>query len=128
MPIPDSIVMVRAPAPDTTVGYLFPRRAALDYRHLRLNLVPAYEAAVQGLRTEVDTLRTRIAVQDSLVRLLKLNEADLRTVTVKQDTVISELRAEWGAERVAKRRWRAVALYGVPLSLLIGFLAGAVAG
>ncbi len=83
---------------------------------------------MQGLRTEVDTLRARVAVQDSLVGLLRLNEADLKTVTLKQDTVIRELRSEWGSERVAKRRWRAVAIYGVPLSLVLGFLAGVVAG
>ena len=33
------------------------------------------------------------------------------------------LAAEWGAERVWKRRWRSVALLGVPLSLLLGFVA-----
>lgn len=128
MVFPDSIVMVRNPAPDTTVGYVFPRAAALDYRHLRLNLVPSYEEAVRGLRAEVDSLRERVSLGDSLTALLRRNDADLRAITVRQDTVISELRAEWGAERVSKRRWRSVALFGVPLSLLLGFVAGAVAG
>lgn len=124
----DSIVMVRNPAPDTMVGYVFPRVAALDYRHLRLRLVPAYEEAVRGLQTEVDTLRARIAAQDSLALLLRRNEADLRRAVEKQDSVVGELRAEWGAERATRRRWRSIAVFGVPLSLLLGFVAGAVAG
>ena len=124
----DSIVMVRNSPPDTTVGYVFPRSAALDYRHLRLQLIPAYEQAVDGLQTEVGALRSRVALQDSLAGLLRQNEADLRRVTVKQDTVIRELRMEWGEERASKRRWRSVAIFGVPLSLLLGFVAGAVAG
>ncbi len=120
--------MVRNPAPDTLLGYVFPRSAALDYRHLRMRLVPSYEETIRGLQTEIDTLRARVSTQDSLSLLLRRNEADLRVVTVKQDTVIGELRAEWGGERVSKRRWRSVALFGIPVSILLGFVAGAVAG
>jgi len=84
------------------VGFVFPRRIAIDYRNLIVNYVPALEDKIELQEMEIAKTNQILGAKDQEINLLKLNIADER----KKFEQLNGLQNLYEKEIRSKKFWR----------------------
>jgi hypothetical protein len=120
----DSIVMIGDPRDTLSVAYVFPRRIAIEYLNLRSSILPAKNELIAGLE---QTLRLRdltIQARDTIITNREAQAGLLRGALAKSDSVIVERERELANSIRRERLYRKLFLFGLPIGVGAGVIAG----
>ena len=97
----------------TAVGFIFPKVDAQKYEHYSNQLIPLLKERVTGLENEIELYKTKTAMQDSIILLIRENEKDLKDVASKleralntQEEIIKHKDKQIKAARLETWIWR----------------------
>jgi len=86
---PDSIVMIKDPV-TKEVGFVFPSKAAIEYRNLLANRVPEYEKTIAIQESKLSTCDSLVTDKKKEIAVLEGILKDERLKNSKLDTLNKE--------------------------------------
>jgi hypothetical protein len=116
--------MIGDPRDTLSVAYVFPRRIAIEYLNLRSSILPAKNELIAGLE---QTLRLRdltIQARDTIITNREAQAGLLRGALAKSDSVIVERERELANSIRRERLYRKLFLFGLPIGVGAGVIAG----